>query len=295
MGTVLCCTHMKNFDIDLDELLVELEEEMTKPTARQVLTVPECDCSRELDSFLDELTTALAAVPPALTLRFVGVHNMNPDPALAVYDLLSRKPPGTKLITEAVSPLICGSVLVWLAGDCRRIRSTAWIYLRHPDARRHRFPPWEMGEEWQADREAEPDLPLRDYRTVLRLIGGYFPVKDFVGKQVAAACLDEFCLLEENVSPEPAALTAKPSRQHKRASGKPNPKRFWFIERGAQGGYTLKGGWPIKLLKKDPTLRQTDLGHNFATKEELLKHLDTLNFCQENNAVIVDGEEIVRR
>ena len=52
--------------------------------------------------------------------------------------------------------------------------------------------------------------------------------------------------------------------------------------------------WPSVMIKDDPELRQMDIGNDFATKEELLKHLDSLDFCNGNNSVVVDGDRIVR-
>lgn len=218
---------------------------------------------------------------------------MNPDPALAIYELLQGKPFGTKLITEAVSPLIDGSVLVWLAGECRRMRSTAWIYLRHPKARRRR-PPCEINEPWQSAEDSEPCLPLMDYQMVLKLMSRYIPVKNFIGKHVRVGCLAEFFLLEERPLMEMHQPVVGTLVRSKQMHAKVQPKRFWFIEQKADGSFTLKGGWPLKMLKQDPILRQTDLGHDFQTKEALLRHLDELNFCEENNAIIVEGEKVIR-
>jgi hypothetical protein len=52
--------------------------------------------------------------------------------------------------------------------------------------------------DWWRTPEADsfPNFSEMDYRTVLRLINPYLPVKGLAGKALTPALLDEFCLLD---------------------------------------------------------------------------------------------------
>jgi hypothetical protein len=261
-------------------------------SANPCLFVPECDSSHELASFVDELGGQLAQAPASLTLRFVGIHQMNPDPALLVYETIKSRPEGTRIVTEALSPLLDGSVLVWLAGDCRRIRSTAWLYFQR-SVRRQTPLPWEAEDPWREAAHGSTLLEM-DHHTVIRLLSHYLPIEEFADKVITPGALNEFCLLEE--APHRLAKP-QPGKNEPLKSGKTmilGAKRTWFIDTNDKGGFTLKGGWPTAMMKKDPQLRKEDIGFNFPTKEALVKHLKGPHFRLEPNTVILDGEEIVR-
>ena len=286
--------YMDDFDTFLEQQAHPPPPKLeNQDTDNPCLVVPECDGSNELCSFVEELQKQWAAKPASLTLRFVGVHQMNSDPALLVYETLKHKPAATRVITDAWSPLLGGSVLVWLAGDFRKIRPTAWVYFHRSGRKKRRFP-WDDEQEWDSAPEG-PNLPEVDYRNLLRLIEHYLPVKDFAGKVVTPALLSEFCLLEERIpgfcrrpQGSPPAESSHPP------ADKPAGNIIWFIARNERGGYTLKGGCPVETLKNEPGLRQADIGLDFPTKEELLKHLNSLGLGPGSNAVVVDGEGIVK-
>jgi hypothetical protein len=61
---------------------------------------------------------------------------MTADAALVLHEVLRQKAPTTLLITEAWSSLINGSALLWLLGDRRRIRPTAWLFFRKAEPKR---------------------------------------------------------------------------------------------------------------------------------------------------------------
>ena len=71
-------------------------------------------------------------------------------------------------------------------------------------------------------------------------------------------------------------------------------KRAWFIERNEHGRWTLRGGYPKAMMREQPDLRQMDIGGQSASKEELLRHVDEIDFCQEGDKIIIDGIHIVR-
>jgi hypothetical protein len=71
-------------------------------------------------------------------------------------------------------------------------------------------------------------------------------------------------------------------------------KRIWFIEPNRPGKWTLKGGFPESMMRQEPELRQMEIGGAFDSKEELLSHLDKIQFCIDRDRIIVDGDQIVR-
>jgi hypothetical protein len=160
-----------------------------------VLRVPLCDTAQELAEFAGGLADLLATAPPQVTLRFVGIHEMGHDAALVIHDVLRQKAPTTVLVTEAWSSLFDGSGLLWLLGDRRRIRPTAWLFFRaatsdeddnpflHPFDAIFVYPPL-------------PVLPDRDHETVLRLAERYLPVRKMPGVPITTHMLAEYRLLD---------------------------------------------------------------------------------------------------
>jgi hypothetical protein len=71
-------------------------------------------------------------------------------------------------------------------------------------------------------------------------------------------------------------------------------KRAFFIERNERGRWTLRGGFPKGMMRKEPEYREMDIGLQFTSKESLLRHLDELEFCLEGDKVVIDGIHIVR-
>lgn len=166
-----------------------------------LLTIPECDSSSELVAFADDLLESLQKCPAVMTLRFVGVHQMSPDPALLIYDILSSRSPGILLVTEAWSPLIGPSALVWLAGDVRRIRSTTFMHFRTLQEvlkRRPRRSPWDEAVEPEEETEPKVSLPGTDYGKVLELMSQYLPVDQLAGRVLTPSMLRDYALLEGN-------------------------------------------------------------------------------------------------
>lgn len=160
-----------------------------------VVLVPECESTAELFEFADRLSCLLATAPTEVTLRFVGLHHMEPDPTLILYEVLQQKPPGTVLITEAWSSLTNGSALVWLLGDRRRIRPTAWLFFRKAKPKQEGY---EMPNEVETFFGIAPGIDLRevDYNSVLRLAGRFLPVRRMLGEPITAHMLAEYRLLD---------------------------------------------------------------------------------------------------
>jgi hypothetical protein len=191
--------------IQMKEHSPKTEVESVQPVASAkdagaTFLVPECDSSPELICFVDELEECLAKKPPQLTLKFVGIQRMDSDPVLLIYDTLLKKDETTQLITDARSPIVGNGVLLWLAGDVRLIRPTAWLRFENPKAgrQRRRHHPWDDRHEWWQEEE-DSGVPEESRnpnpQTILKLMNRYLPVQILVGRLLTPHVLDEFCLL----------------------------------------------------------------------------------------------------
>ena len=172
----------------------------SKDGEKVLFNVSDCDRGCELIRFVESLEACLAGKPKELTLQFVGMEEMRPDPALLIYDTLLKKSPETTIITDARSPIIDSGVLIWLAGDRRRIRSTAWLWFSTQRARDLRSGSMFLSERCEAWTEENEEVkrsrpPKLNYQTVLRLIDRHLPVKLLANQPLTPHILGEYCLL----------------------------------------------------------------------------------------------------
>lgn len=182
-----------------------LDTETTRATPVKTTAdflLPECDNGRELALFVTELENCLGQKPKQLTLKFFGMQCLGADSALAIFDCLQGKDKETQLITDARSPVIDAGVLIWLAGDVRRIRSTAWLRFSSSQDHRNRSRrfPWDGSlEPWQQDDDSDNQTECSNpnYQTVLKLIHRYLPVDILAGRLLTPHLLGEYCLLHQ--------------------------------------------------------------------------------------------------
>ena len=162
--------------------------------------VPECDTPRELASFAENLETQISNSSKQLVLNFVGMQSISSDAALLIHDVLSQRNSETQIVTQARSPITGSGVLLWLVGDVRQIRPTAWLRFdvaKHNHCRRV-FSWDEPVEAWRGDSE-EGGRAHFDPNTqaVLRLIDKHLPVRLLAGRILTPHILGEYCLLSE--------------------------------------------------------------------------------------------------
>jgi hypothetical protein len=196
---------MKNKKISPKNAAEKICESDGKPKSSSaskeiLLTVPECDGTGELLRFADTLIEAFAKKPKSITLRFVGVDVIPPDSALLIYDILSHRPYGIKLITQAWSRVMDSGVLVWLAGDVRSLRPTTFLRFKSLEnmlSRKERRFPWDDDDDPHKERPVNKILE-KDYKTVLALIDEHLNVCDWADKIIEPSALDELGLLEGN-------------------------------------------------------------------------------------------------
>jgi len=135
-----------NHDAEKEPSLFECNKVDAAKNGGPTFLVPECDSSRELAAFAGELEEAIAQKPQKIILNFVGMMTMSSDAVLLLHDVLCQRSPETKLVVKARSPLQGSAILLWLAGDERHIRPTAWMRFDiNKPRRRGRFPRDEFG------------------------------------------------------------------------------------------------------------------------------------------------------
>ena len=176
-----------------------------------------CDYAEQIG----QLEKALARKPEKLQLDIIGSGELSPDTALLMRSVLLGRSPKTHLITNALSSLQGGAVLVWLMGDTRLIREDAKLYFRKSIKEDED----EEAEGWKDVKpdDSETDLEEVDYAQVLQHIDNFLPVKELAGRPVALEVLRQFGLVDnEKVDHFLASAFAKASVSPE--SEKPGPQ-----------------------------------------------------------------------
>jgi hypothetical protein len=146
-----------------------------------------------------DLEKALAKKPRRFQIDLVGNGEIPADWALLIRSILIRRARQTKLITNAMSSLTGGTVLVWLLGDRRMIRDDARIFFRRvemPEPKKvDKTETREACDSDYADSFSEIDPEDADYVKMLQFVNEYLPVKEFAGRVIDSAMLREFSLV----------------------------------------------------------------------------------------------------
>jgi hypothetical protein len=146
---------------------------------------------------LSLLESALEKEPLFFNLQLIGPAVMASDKALLLYDALMQRSPRTRLITYARSCLLDATVLLWLAGDERKIRETAWIQMDSLE-RLLDTEPWknpEVARRRSISKFVTEPAWVTDYRTAARLLNEYLPLEEVADRPIFRAELAELGLL----------------------------------------------------------------------------------------------------
>jgi hypothetical protein len=147
-----------------------------------------------------ELEALLARNPRAIQIDLVGVGEIPADMALLIRSILLARSPRTQLTTNARSSLQGGSVLVWLTGDHRLMRSDARVFLRRAEASgsedKSENEVWPVAKPKYADSFSEIDPEEADYVRVLEVINEFLPVKELICRPIGVPLLRQFGLVE---------------------------------------------------------------------------------------------------
>jgi hypothetical protein len=133
-------------------------------------------------------------------------------------------------ITNARSSLQGGSVLVWLLGDRRLIRTDARLFFRHMEMAEadeaDKGGTWKANDLKYIDSFSETDPEDSDYVKVLQLINEYLPVKELAGQVINLPVLRQFGLVEnENLDRFLATALGKPKEPDGNSPNEPKQKR----------------------------------------------------------------------
>lgn len=174
-----------------------------------------------------KLEAAVRRKPRTLQINMIGTGEVPPDWAMYIRTVLLNRSPRTRIITNARSSLQNGSVLVWLLGDQRIIRSDARIYFRpttlSDEDQKEQDGMWKDSEPKYRDSYSEIDPGECDYARVLQRINEFLPVKELAGRIVGVPVLRQFGLVEnERVDEFLAGAFGKRERPKSIASLIPN-------------------------------------------------------------------------
>ena len=144
-----------------------------------------------------KLEAVLARKPRSVQIDMVGIGEIPADSALLLRSVLMARWPKTRIVTNARSSLQGASVLVWLLGDRRLIRSDARLFFRRSTLSEN----GEATEVWK-DSEAklldpdDIDPEEADYAKVLQAINEFLPVRELAGRLIHLPVLRQFGLVE---------------------------------------------------------------------------------------------------
>jgi len=144
-----------------------------------------------------KLEAVLARKPRSVQIDLLGIGEIPADSALLLRSVLMARAPKTRIVTNARSSLQGASVLVWLLGDRRMIRSDARLFFRRSTLSEN----GEATEVWK-DSEAklldsdDIDPEEADYAKVLQAINEFLPVRELAGRLIHLPVLRQFGLVE---------------------------------------------------------------------------------------------------
>jgi len=144
-----------------------------------------------------KLEALLARKPRSVQIDLLGIGEIPADSALLLRSVLMARSPKTRIVTNARSSLQGASVLVWLLGDRRMIRSDARLFFRRSTLSEN----GEATEVWK-DSEAklldsdDIDPEEADYAKVLQAINEFLPVRELAGRLIQLPVLRQFGLVE---------------------------------------------------------------------------------------------------
>jgi hypothetical protein len=163
-----------------------------KNQTSEILLNLESDTSVEL---YQKVKIALDRKPTDLVIELVGIGNISQDIALAIYDLVQdAKNSGLKVATVSRSSLYDGSLLLWLLGDNRRIRSnTAFFQL--DSLKRLEETDWSDCERVAIRTIKEPAW-VCNYGQVVKILNQYIPVEELADRRIPMDVLSEYGLID---------------------------------------------------------------------------------------------------
>jgi len=149
---------------------------------------------------ISDLENALVMEPARIQIDIIGEGQVPADTALLIRSILNERPRATQLITNARSSLCGGSVLIWLLGEKRKIRSDAKLFFRNVDASEisevKPDEPWIDPGSADIDSDSAADPGEDEYARVLELINEYLPVSEMAGRLIGVPVLKQFGLVD---------------------------------------------------------------------------------------------------
>ena len=194
---------------------------------------------------LSALDGIVNANPDKLIIKLLGPGGLAPEAVLAYHDMLGRLSYGTEIVTISYSNLIGADLALFLLGDPRDIRPSAWCYV-------HSTPSWPFENARPVDHEHNVAIvkqdemhqtPLDwrnycwDYSKCLELINEHVEVNEFLDRRLEPHDLKEHLVIGSsevdallwrqlsrgNAQPSPATAVPIKQERPKRERGKRLP------------------------------------------------------------------------
>lgn len=151
---------------------------------------------------LNALQAALADAPRTLNIELIGPGALLHDTALMLHEEIRKRPAGTRIHARARTCLLDGAILLWLAADTRSMRSDTWIQLSAlPDEST-----FCGSEHYPNSIRATEETPAEtDFRTIVRYIDEFLPVREIAGFRLFEPDLRELGVIDDGDVPDPLA------------------------------------------------------------------------------------------
>ena len=143
-------------------------------------------------ALMHQIQSALVRPKKALRIELYGPGMLLADTALILFEILRNRPADLQVHVHTWSCLSEGTVLLWLAGDTRSMRSDTWIEI--PPA------PESFKESLafcQAIAACDESPAETDLRTVLGHMSQWLPIQEVAGLRLFQQELREFGLLDD--------------------------------------------------------------------------------------------------
>jgi len=146
----------------------------------------------DLLPLIQTLQSALVRAKKDLRIELLGPGMLLPDTALILFEILRHRPASLQIHIHTWSCLSEGSVLLWLAGDTRSMRSDTWIEIP-PETQTFK----QSQGFCRAISSCEESPAETDLRTVLTHVSQWLPVQEVAGLRLFQHELREFGLLDD--------------------------------------------------------------------------------------------------
>lgn len=172
-----------------------------------VIEIPLLGTSAYHHQNLSQLDAIISKSPERLIVKFLGPGGLAPEAVLAYHDMLGTLTYATEIVTVSYTNLIGGDLALFLLGNPRDIRPSAWCYVYSSStwAFERVHDDCERGRVAIAENESGAVMPsdwrhhFWDYQQCLRLINEHVAVNEIIDRRLDVADLKEHLVIDSGV------------------------------------------------------------------------------------------------